>query len=65
VDEPLGIAIPANDFLRINWPQNFLHTLEKDGSLGMIVDRWFKDGSWVKQLRQARLRLFHTFKNPQ
>ena len=49
--EPLGIAIPANDFLMINWLQNFLNTLEKDGSLGMIVDRWFKDGSWVKQLR--------------
>jgi polar amino acid transport system substrate-binding protein len=49
--EPLGIAIPANDFLMINWLQNCLNTLEKDGSLGTIVDRWFKDGSWVKQLR--------------
>jgi len=49
--EPLGIAIPANDFLLINWLQNFLHTMEKDGALGMIVDKWFKDGSWVKQLR--------------
>jgi polar amino acid transport system substrate-binding protein len=49
--EPLGIAIPANDFLLINWLQNFLHTMEKDGSMGMIVDKWFKDGSWVKQLR--------------
>jgi polar amino acid transport system substrate-binding protein len=49
--EPLGIAIPANDFLLINWLQNFLHTLEKDGALGVIVDKWFKDGSWVKDLR--------------
>ena len=49
--EPLGIAIPANDFLLINWLQNFLHTMEKDGALGTIVDKWFKDGSWVKQLR--------------
>jgi polar amino acid transport system substrate-binding protein len=49
--EPLGIAIPANDFLLINWLQNFLHTMEKDGSMGMIVDKWFKDASWVKQLR--------------
>jgi polar amino acid transport system substrate-binding protein len=49
--EPLGIAIPPDDFLLINWLQNFLHTVEKDGSLGMIVDRWFKDGSWVKDLR--------------
>ncbi len=49
--EPLGIAVPANDFLLINWLQNFLHTLEKDGTLGMIMERWFKDGSWVSQLR--------------
>jgi len=49
--EPLGIAIPPNDFLLINWLQNFINTVEKDGSLGMIVDRWFKDGSWVKDLR--------------
>ena len=49
--EPLGIAIPANDFLLINWLQNFLNTLQKDGSLGAVVDRWFKDTSWVSQLR--------------
>jgi len=49
--EPLGIAIPANDFLLINWLQNFLNTLQKDGSLATAVDRWFKDASWVSQLR--------------
>jgi polar amino acid transport system substrate-binding protein len=49
--EPLGIAIPANDFLLINWLQNFLNTIQKDGTLGMIADKWFKDGSWVSQLR--------------
>ncbi len=49
--EPLGIAIPANDLLLLNWVQNFLNIIEKDGTLGMAVERWFKDGSWVKQLR--------------
>jgi polar amino acid transport system substrate-binding protein len=49
--EPLGIAIPANDLLLINWLQNFLNIVEKDGSMGMLLDRWFKDGSWVSQLR--------------
>ncbi len=49
--EPLGVAIPPNDFLLINWVQNFLNLVEKDGTTGLIVDRWFKDGSWVKQLR--------------
>jgi len=49
--EPIGIAIPANDLLLLNWLQNCLHTIEKDATLGMIVERWFKDGSWVSQLR--------------
>ena len=49
--EPLGIAIPPNDFLLINWLQNFLNAVEKEGALGMIIDQWFKDGSWVGQLR--------------
>jgi polar amino acid transport system substrate-binding protein len=49
--EPLGIAIPPNDFLLVNLLQNLLNTMQKDGSLEMIIDRWFKDGSWVSQLR--------------
>lgn len=49
--EPLGIAIPANDLLLINWLQNFLNAVEKDGAMKMMVERWFNDGSWVSQLR--------------
>jgi len=49
--EPIGIAIPANDLLMLNWLQNFLHTIEKDGTLGMVVEKWFKDGSWLSRLR--------------
>jgi polar amino acid transport system substrate-binding protein len=49
--EPLGMAIPPNDFLLVNLLQNLLNTMQKDGSMGMIIDRWFKDGSWVSQLR--------------
>ena len=49
--EPIGIAIPSNDLLMLNWLQNFLLLMEKDGTLGMVIDRWFKDGSWVSRLR--------------
>jgi polar amino acid transport system substrate-binding protein len=48
--EPLGIAIPANDLLLLNWLQNFLNTIEKDGTLERTAERWFKDGSWVSRL---------------
>jgi polar amino acid transport system substrate-binding protein len=48
--EPLGIAIPANDLLLLNWLQNFLNAIEKDGSLERTAERWFKDSSWVSRL---------------
>ncbi len=48
--EPLGIAIPPNDLLLLNWLQNFLNTLEKEGSLARMGERWFKDSSWVSRL---------------
>lgn len=48
--EPIGMAIQANDLLLLNWLQNCLHIIEKEGTLGKMVDRWFKDGSWLSQL---------------
>jgi polar amino acid transport system substrate-binding protein len=48
--EPIGIAIPANDLLLLNWLQNCLNIIEKEGTLGKMMDRWFKDNSWISQL---------------
>jgi polar amino acid transport system substrate-binding protein len=48
--EPLGIALPANDPLLVNWVENFLRMLQGTGGLGKLEQRWFKDGSWVKEL---------------
>jgi len=30
--------------------QNFLSTLNGSGDLRKMTDRWFKDGSWLKEL---------------
>jgi polar amino acid transport system substrate-binding protein len=49
--EPLGIAIPGNDPLLVNLLQNFLNTIDKDGTMDMIAKRWFKDNWWVSQMR--------------
>ena len=49
--EPLGIAVPPNDPLLVNWLQNYLNALEKDGTMKMMMEKWFGDGSWVKQLK--------------
>ena len=48
--EPIGIALPPNDPLLVNWVQNFLNTLEKTGEMERLVDRWFKDTSWISRL---------------
>jgi polar amino acid transport system substrate-binding protein len=48
--EPLGIALPPNDPLLVNWVQNFLHALDKMGDMEMLMEKWFKNSSWVSQL---------------
>ncbi len=49
--EPLGIALQPNDFLLVNWLQNSLNTIEKAGQMEALMEKWFEDGSWIKQLR--------------
>jgi len=48
--EPIGVALPPNDPLLVNWVQNVLHLLEKTGELNVLMERWFKDTSWVSRL---------------
>jgi polar amino acid transport system substrate-binding protein len=47
--EPLGMAIPE-DALLINWLGNFLNMLEASGQLKKLTEKWFQDGSWIKEL---------------
>ncbi len=48
--EPLGIAMPGDDPLLINWTENFLHVLEASGRLEKLKQRWLDNASWLKQL---------------
>ncbi len=48
--EPIGIALPPNDPLLVNWLQNFLHSIEKTGEMKALMERWFNDASWLSQL---------------
>ena len=47
--EPLGIAV-SEDVLLINWLQNFMMALEGSGQMKLMNERWFQDGSWIKEL---------------
>ncbi|MBA4393921.1 MAG: hypothetical protein C0407_10250 [Desulfobacca sp.] len=48
--EPIGVALPPNDPLLINWVQNFLNSLEKMGEMQRLSERWFKDTTWISLL---------------
>ncbi len=48
--EPLGIAVPE-DALLINWLGNFISMFEASGQLKNLNEKWFQDGSWIKELR--------------
>jgi polar amino acid transport system substrate-binding protein len=49
--EPIGIAIPPNDPLLQNFLENMLTNLKGGGDLDAMIDKWFKDPSWVKDLQ--------------
>jgi polar amino acid transport system substrate-binding protein len=48
--EPIGVAMPANDPLLVNWMQNFLASFEDSGELEALKKDWFEDASWLKEL---------------
>jgi len=51
--EPLGIALPPNDPLLINWMQNFFLTLDGTGVLAEITTRWLDDPAWLDDLDET------------
>jgi polar amino acid transport system substrate-binding protein len=48
--EPLGIALPANDPLLLNFVENLLGGLALSGRLNELNERWFGDARWLEQL---------------
>jgi polar amino acid transport system substrate-binding protein len=49
--EPIGIAIPANDPLLMNWTHNTLNNMEGSGLLDELKLKWFAEGDWLKKLK--------------
>lgn len=48
--EPIGVAIPANDPLLVNWVENFLDVLEVSGELKELRKDWFENADWLLEL---------------
>lgn len=49
--EPIGIALPANDPLMMNWARNTLNTFEESGILDELRLKWFTEGAWLDKLK--------------
>ena len=49
--EPIGIAIPANDPLLMNWTRNTLNNIEGSGILDELKLKWFAEGDWLDKLK--------------
>jgi polar amino acid transport system substrate-binding protein len=49
--EPIGIAIPANDPLLMNWTRNMLNNIEGSGTLDELKLKWFAEGDWMNKLK--------------
>jgi polar amino acid transport system substrate-binding protein len=49
--EPIGIAIPANDPLLMNWTRNTLNNIEGSGTLDELKLKWFAEGDWMNKLK--------------
>jgi polar amino acid transport system substrate-binding protein len=49
--EPIGIAIPANDPLLMNWTTNTLNSIEASGQLDELRLKWFARGNWLEKIK--------------
>jgi polar amino acid transport system substrate-binding protein len=49
--EPIGIAMPVNDPLLVNWTQNTLNNIEGSGLLDELKLKWFAEGDWLNELK--------------
>lgn len=48
--EPIGIALPANDPLLINWVENFLRNMDGSGMMTLLYAKWLGNVTWLDEL---------------
>ncbi len=49
--EPIGIAVPKEDPLLVNWLDNVLDSLDKTGYLNSLTEKWFAHSAWLQQMK--------------
>ena len=48
--EPLGVALPPNDPLLVNWTKNSLASFRASGQTERLERRWFTNAAWLDRL---------------
>jgi polar amino acid transport system substrate-binding protein len=48
--EPMGVALPGEDVLLINWVENFLTGCQGTGLMKELQKHWFNPGPWMEEL---------------
>jgi len=49
--EPIGMALPSNDYLFLNLVENYFAALQLGGYLEQIQANWFDNGNWLLQMK--------------
>jgi len=49
--EPIGMALPADDPLLLNFIENYFSALKMTGLLKELEDYWFETGSWLTDMK--------------
>ncbi len=49
--EPIGMALPANDYLLENMVRNYFSSLQMVGALDLLEIKWFENGEWLMQIK--------------
>ncbi|MDM9632415.1 transporter substrate-binding domain-containing protein [Robiginitalea aurantiaca] len=49
--EPIGMALPADDPLLLNFIENYFNALEMTGLLKELENYWFETGSWLSDMK--------------
>jgi polar amino acid transport system substrate-binding protein len=49
--EPIGMALPPSDPQFLNLVSNYISTLQISGALTALEQKWFKDGSWMLNVK--------------
>jgi polar amino acid transport system substrate-binding protein len=50
--EPIGMALPPDDPLLLNFMENYFNALKMTGIIKELEAYWFESGNWLTQMKE-------------